>query len=40
MDVTNEEQDIDYRNLNNGQVITRNDFDRNFSLQASLGFSF
>lgn len=40
MDVTNESQDIDYRSLNNGQVITRNDFDRNFSLQASLGFSF
>lgn len=40
MDVTNEEQDIDFRRLDNGQVITRDDFDRNFSLQASLGFSF
>lgn len=40
MDVTNEAQDIDYRSLNNGQVITRDDFDRNFSIQASLGFSF
>lgn len=40
IDVTNEGQDIDYRSLNNGQVITRDDFDRNISIQASLGFSF
>jgi len=39
-DITNETQDIDHRSLNNGQVITSNDFDRNFSIQASLGFSF
>lgn len=40
MDVSNEEQDIDYRSLDNGQVRTNDDFDRNFSIQASLGFSF
>ena len=39
-DITNEAQDIDHRSLNNGQVVTSNDFDRNFSIQASLGFSF
>jgi hypothetical protein len=39
-DVTNQIQDIDYRNLENSQVVTRDDFDRNISLQASIGFSF
>lgn len=39
-DVTNQEQDIDYNSLDNGQVRLRDDFDRNLSLQASIGFSF
>lgn len=39
-DVTNQIQDIDPRTLEAGQVVTRDDFDRNISLQASVGFSF
>lgn len=39
-DVTNQIQDIDPRTLEAGQVVTRDDFDRNISLQASIGFSF
>lgn len=39
-DVTNQIQDLDPRTLEAGQVVTRDDFDRNISLQASIGFSF
>jgi hypothetical protein len=40
-DVTNQKQDVDFRDLEvNGRVKLRDDFDQNFSLQASVGFSF
>lgn len=40
VDVTNEEKDISYVNLDeNRDFIPRNDFDRNVSLQISVGFS-
>jgi hypothetical protein len=40
-DVTNEQQDVDYRDLEaNGQVKLRDDFDQNLSIQTSIGFSF
>ncbi len=39
-DVTNQSQDIDFESLNGNNVILRDDFDRNLSLQASIGFSF
>ncbi len=41
IDVTNDKADVDYFEINefNGYIF-REDFDRNFSLQASLGFKF
>lgn len=39
-DVTNQEQDVDHSSLDNGQLRLSDDFDRNLSLQASIGFSF
>lgn len=40
-DVTNQQQDVDYRDLEaNGQVKLRDDFDQNLSIQTSVGFSF
>lgn len=39
-DVTNEEVDRSLGEINGSQFILRDDFDRNISLQASIGFSF
>lgn len=40
LDVTNNTYDISYATSNGTEYIPRSDIDRNFSLQASLGFSF
>ncbi len=39
-DVTKSNADVSLRQLDNGEFITRDDDDRNFSIQASIGFSF
>jgi len=39
-DITQQEQDIDYRSLENGEVVLQDDHDHNVSIQASIGFSF
>ena len=40
-DVTNQSQDVDYQQLeDSARVILRDDFDRNVSIQTSIGFSF
>ncbi len=39
-DITKQEADVSLRSLDNGQFITRDDMDRNISIQTSIGFSF
>jgi len=39
-DITKSKADVSLRQLDNGEFITRDDDDRNFSIQASVGFSF
>jgi hypothetical protein len=39
-DVTKSKADVSLRQLDNGEFITRDDDDRNFTIQASIGFSF
>lgn len=39
-DITKSEADVSLRQLDNGEFISRDDKDRNFSIQASIGFSF
>jgi Outer membrane protein beta-barrel domain len=40
MDVTKTKADVSLSSLDNGNFISRNDDDRNFSIQTSIGFSF
>ena len=39
-DITRTEADISYQSRDNGSFIERNDKDRNFAIQTSIGFSF
>lgn len=39
-DITKSEADVSLVKLDNGQFISRDDVDKNFSIQASVGFSF